>query len=155
MNRFAQSRYKNIGYWVIYWNYHWPAALERVDDSGATTDLANQQEMKSGTQQLPENDMGPLAASDKLMDGSPSENLKDADELLLEDIRDQIRYIEKSVMTKEIYYMTRVVRGLSGVRRRLNCNVLRGLMQGYFPNPSPQKTYFLEFLPEVCSQFHY
>ncbi|VDP18972.1 unnamed protein product [Schistosoma margrebowiei] len=106
--------------------------------------------MKSGTQQLPENDMGPLAASDKLMDGSPSENLKDADELLLEDIRDQIRYIEKSVMTKEIYYMTRVVRGLSGVRRRLNCNVLRGLMQGYFPNPSPQKTYFLEFLPEAC-----
>ncbi|RTG91243.1 26S proteasome regulatory subunit N3, partial [Schistosoma bovis] len=105
--------------------------------------------MKSGTQQLPENDMGPLAASDKLMDGSPSENLKDADELLLEDIRDQIRYIEKSVMTKEIYYMTRVVRGLSGVRRRLNCNVLRGLMQGYFPNPSPQKTYFLEFLPEA------
>ncbi|VDP74499.1 unnamed protein product [Schistosoma curassoni] len=124
-------------------------SLERVDDSGATADLANQQEMKSGTQQLPENDMGPLAASDKLMDGSPSENLKDADELLLEDIRDQIRYIEKSVMTKEIYYMTRVVRGLSGVRRRLNCNVLRGLMQGYFPNPSPQKTYFLEFLPEA------
>ncbi|XP_018645142.1 26S proteasome regulatory subunit S3, putative [Schistosoma mansoni] len=105
--------------------------------------------MKSGTQQLPENDMGPLAASDKLIDGSPSENLKDADELLLEDIRDQIRYIEKSVMTKEIYYMTRVVRGLSGIRRRLNCNVLRGLMQGYFPNPSPQKTYFLEFLPEA------
>ncbi|VDO77704.1 unnamed protein product, partial [Schistosoma mattheei] len=118
--------------------------------NGATADLANQQEMKSGTQQLPENDMGPLAASDKLMDGSLSENLKDADELLLEDIRDQIRYIEKSVMTKEIYYMTRVVRGLSGVRRRLNCNVLRGLMQGYFPNPSPQKTYFLEFLPEAC-----
>ncbi|KAK4470874.1 hypothetical protein MN116_005654 [Schistosoma mekongi] len=105
--------------------------------------------MKSGTQQLPENDMGPVAASDKLIDGLPNETLKDTDELVLEDIRDQIRYIEKSVMTKELYYMTRVVRGLSGIRRRLNCNVLRGLVQGYFPNPSPQKTYFLELLPEA------
>nr|AAW25532.1 SJCHGC06456 protein [Schistosoma japonicum] len=105
--------------------------------------------MKSGTQQLPENDMGPLAASDKLTDGSPNETLKDTDELVLEDIRDQIRYIEKSVMTKELYYMTRVVRGLSSIRRRLNCNVLRGLVQGYFPNPSPQKAYFLELLPEA------
>ncbi|VDQ09768.1 unnamed protein product [Trichobilharzia regenti] len=105
--------------------------------------------MKSNTQQLPENDVGPLTASDKLTNGLPADGLKDVDELVLEDIRDQIRYIEKAVMTKELYYMTRVVRGLSSIRRRLNCNVLRGLVQGYFPNPSPQKTYFLEFLPEV------
>ncbi|CAH8542510.1 unnamed protein product [Heterobilharzia americana] len=105
--------------------------------------------MKSGTQQLPENDMGPVAASDKLADGSSGEGLKDVDELVLEDIRDQIRYIEKAVITKELYFMTRVVRGLSSIRRRLNCNVLRGLVQGYFPNPSPQKTYFLELLPEA------
>lgn len=104
--------------------------------------------MKSEIKLPPESAVGPIGASDKLVNDC-SQNIKDVDQLTLEDIREQIRYIEKAVATKELYYMTRVVRGISAIRRKLTHNVLRGLVQGYYPNPSPQKTYFMEFLPEA------
>ncbi|THD19962.1 26S proteasome non-ATPase regulatory subunit 3 [Fasciola hepatica] len=95
--------------------------------------------------------LGTVTASDKLENGLANEGdvQKDVDQLTLEDIREQIRYIEKAVTTKELIYISRVLRGLVSLRRKLNHNVLRGLVQGYFPNPSPQKTYFMEFLPEA------
>ncbi|KAA3676445.1 26S proteasome regulatory subunit N3 [Paragonimus westermani] len=107
--------------------------------------------MKGGVQGPPELEVGTVNASDKLLNGFTSEGdaHKDVDQLTLEDIREQIRYIEKAVATKEINYITRVVRTITSLRRKLNHNVLRGLVQGYFPNPSPQKTYFMEFLPEA------
>lgn len=74
---------------------------------------------------------------------------KDVDLLTLEDIRDQIRYIEKSVATKELHFMTRVLRGINTLRRKLNGNVLRGLVHTYFAPQSQQWNYFMEFLPEV------
>ncbi|TPP58423.1 26S proteasome non-ATPase regulatory subunit 3 [Fasciola gigantica] len=95
--------------------------------------------------------VGTVTASDKLENGLANEGdvQKDVDQLTLEDIREEIRYIEKAVTTKELIYISRVLRGLVSLRRKLNHNVLRGLVQGYFPNPSPQKTYFMEFLPEA------
>ncbi|VDO09380.1 unnamed protein product [Rodentolepis nana] len=77
------------------------------------------------------------------------EEPKDVDLLTLEDIRDQIRYIEKSVATKELHFMTRVLRGLNTIRRKLNSNVLRGLVHTYFVPQSQQWNYFMEFLPEA------
>lgn len=74
---------------------------------------------------------------------------KDVDLLTLEDIRDQIRYIEKSVVTKELHFMTRVLRGIVPIRRKINSNVLRGLVHTYFAPQSQQWNYFMEFLPEV------
>ena len=74
---------------------------------------------------------------------------KDVDLLTLEDIRDQIRYIEKAVATKELHFMTRVLRGIVLIRRKLNSNVLRGLVHTYFAPQSQQWNYFMEFLPEV------
>lgn len=56
---------------------------------------------------------------------------KDPDLLTLEDIREYIKYIEKSVATKEPRYMLRVARGLNGIRNRINPTVLRRLLQGY------------------------
>ena len=47
------------------------------------------------------------------------------------DIRDYIKYIEKSVATKEPRYMLRVSRGLNSIRNRINPIVLRRLLQGY------------------------
>lgn len=81
-----------------------------------------------------------------VVDGEES---KDVDLLTLEDIRDQIRYIEKSVATKELHFMTRVLRGINTIRRKLNSNVLRGLVHTYFAPQSQQWNYFMEFLPEV------
>ncbi|CAH8545369.1 unnamed protein product [Dicrocoelium dendriticum] len=96
-------------------------------------------------------DVAVAVASDKLTDNlkSGGDSQKDVDQLTLEDIREQVRFIEKAVSTKELNYITRVLRSITSVRRKLNHNVLRGLVQGYFPNPSPQKTYFMEFLPEA------
>ncbi|VDM34708.1 unnamed protein product [Hydatigera taeniaeformis] len=74
---------------------------------------------------------------------------KDVDLLTLEDIRDQIRYIEKAVATKELHFMTRVLRGIVPIRRKLNSNVLRGLVYTYFAPQSQQWNYFMEFLPEA------
>lgn len=79
---------------------------------------------------------------------------KDVDLLTLEDIREQIRYIEKAVSTKELHYVTRVLRSIVTIRRRLNGNVLRGLVQCYFPAQSQQWNYFMEFLPEVGCFFY-
>lgn len=56
---------------------------------------------------------------------------KDPELLTLEDIRDYVKYIEKSVSTKEPRYMARVTRGINSVRGRLNSSVLRRLLQGY------------------------
>ncbi|XP_052252752.1 26S proteasome non-ATPase regulatory subunit 3-like [Dreissena polymorpha] len=61
---------------------------------------------------------------------------KDPELLTLEDIRDYVKYIEKSVTTKEPRFMLRVARGISGVRHRLNSNILRRLLQGYMQSPS-------------------
>ncbi|KAM7540639.1 hypothetical protein Aperf_G00000025206 [Anoplocephala perfoliata] len=74
---------------------------------------------------------------------------KDVDLLTLEDIRDQIRYIEKSVATKELHFITRVLRGIVPIRRKINSNVLRGLVHTYFAPQSQQWNYFMEFLPEA------
>ena len=51
--------------------------------------------------------------------------------LSFSDIRDYIKYIEKSVATKEPRYMLRVSRGLNSIRNRINPIVLRRLLQGY------------------------
>lgn len=106
--------------------------------------------MKGEFKKPSENIAGAAIASDKLTNGFVlDENSKEGDQITLEDIREQIRYIEKAVSSQELYYMARVVRSLSSIRRKLNYNVLRGLVQAYFPNSCPQKTYFMEFLPEV------
>lgn len=73
---------------------------------------------------------------------------KDPDLLTLEDIREQVRYIEKAVSTKEHHYLTRVVRSVVRIRRKLNSNVLLRLIHGYLPRPSPLKDSFLKYLPE-------
>ncbi|XP_052806854.1 26S proteasome non-ATPase regulatory subunit 3-like [Mya arenaria] len=56
---------------------------------------------------------------------------KDPELLTLEDIRDYIKNIEKSVATKEPRFMLRVSRGINSVRHRLNNNILRKLLQAY------------------------
>lgn len=45
--------------------------------------------------------------------------------------------------------MSRVVRALSSSRRKLNHNVLRKLIMGYYPPNNPEKDVLLPFLDEV------
>ncbi|KAL5961844.1 26S proteasome non-ATPase regulatory subunit 3 [Taenia solium] len=88
-------------------------------------------------------------SADKVKVSVEGDAAKDVDLLTLEDIRDQIRYVEKAVATKELHFMTRVLRGIVPIRRKLNSNVLRGLVYTYFAPQSQQWNYFMEFLPEA------
>lgn len=73
---------------------------------------------------------------------------KDPDLLTLEDIREHIRHIEKAVSTKELRYMSRVIRGLVNVRRKLNHVILRKLLQGYMVSMATQRDELVGFLDE-------
>ncbi|CAF3522907.1 unnamed protein product [Rotaria sp. Silwood1] len=69
----------------------------------------------------------------KEVDSTPSSNTtatskdekKDADTLTLDDIKEQVRTIEKAVNSKEPRYILRVLRALASTRKRLNEDVIR------------------------------
>lgn len=56
-----------------------------------------------------------------------SANKKDSDAIVVQEIRDQIRQIEKAVATKESRFILRVLRTLSNTRRKLNNSILRSI----------------------------
>ena len=64
------------------------------------------------------------------------------------DLRDHIRHVEKAVSTKEPRFMSRALRALVSLRRKLNQNVLRKAIMGYFLN-SPNKDSLLDYMEEV------
>ncbi|KAK2180530.1 hypothetical protein NP493_439g02016 [Ridgeia piscesae] len=84
----------------------------------------------------------------KKSDDKTEEPPKDSDLLTLEDIREHVKHIEKSVMTKEPRFMSRALRALVTLRRRLNNNVLRKTIMGYFPSAQVPKDGLLAFLAE-------
>lgn len=81
-------------------------------------------------------------------ENNSEENKKDEDLLSLEDLRDHIRHVEKAISTKEPRFMSRALRALVSMRRKLNQNVLRKAIMGYFLN-SPNKDSLLDYLEEA------
>jgi len=81
---------------------------------------------------------------------SVEEVKKDADLLTLEDIRQHIKHVEKAVSTKEPRFMSRALRAIITLRKKLNSNVLRKAITGYFPAASATqpKNPLLDFLEE-------
>ncbi|KAK2143025.1 hypothetical protein LSH36_886g00041 [Paralvinella palmiformis] len=73
---------------------------------------------------------------------------KDADLLTLEDIREQVRHIEKSVSTKEPRFMSRALRALVTIRRKLNHNVLCKSVNAFISPSSVRKEPLFGFLDE-------
>nr|CAG4647782.1 EOG090X03QW [Moina brachiata] len=68
---------------------------------------------------------------------------KDLDTLATEDIREQLRQIEKSVITKEPRFVFRVLRSLPNTRRRLNPTVLKRIIsQCYGFSPKERDNLF-------------
>jgi len=66
------------------------------------------------------------------------------------DIRQHIKHIEKAVLTKEPRFMSRALRALVTLRKKLNSVVLRKAIFGYFPASSSAKpNSLLDFLEEV------
>lgn len=58
---------------------------------------------------------------------------KDADVLAVQDLREHVRQIDKAVSSKEPRFAMRVLRSLPSTRRKLNGNVLRGIINQVFP----------------------
>uniref|UniRef100_A0A1B6DCY0 Probable 26S proteasome non-ATPase regulatory subunit 3 n=1 Tax=Clastoptera arizonana TaxID=38151 RepID=A0A1B6DCY0_9HEMI len=73
---------------------------------------------------------------------------KDSDITTLQDIKDHTRQIEKAVQTKEPRFILRVLRSLPNTRRKLNPNVLRGLISGFYTHSSTEKDALLAFIEE-------
>lgn len=70
---------------------------------------------------------------------------------LISDIKEYVRQIEKSVSSKEPRYMSRVMRSLVNVRRRLNQTILRKLFQGYLGTQAVQRDELIAFLDQVVN----
>ncbi|RWS27948.1 26S proteasome non-ATPase regulatory subunit 3-like protein [Leptotrombidium deliense] len=72
----------------------------------------------------------------------------DPDSAVLEDIKEHAKSIEKFVVTKEPRFMLRVLRSLVTTRKKLNCRVLRKLINGYYTGGNSPKDTLLAFLEE-------
>lgn len=107
---------------------------------------------------MPEKDSGApstqdveMKDADKTEQPQPEEVKKDVDVLTMEDIRQHLKHIEKAVSTKEPRFMSRALRVLVNLRKRLNSNVLRKLLLVYYPTGSggaATKNPLLDFLEE-------
>lgn len=73
---------------------------------------------------------------------------KDVDSTSVEDIREQLKQIEKSVLTKEPRFVLRVLRSLPNTRRRLNPVVLRRIVNNSFSNAHKERDNLLNLIGE-------
>ena len=71
--------------------------------------------------------------------------------LYISDIKEQIKHIEKAVSTKEPRFMSRAIRAMVSIRRKLNPNVIRKAVQQYFATSTMPNgpAGLLDFLEEV------
>jgi 26S proteasome regulatory subunit N3 len=78
----------------------------------------------------------------------PQEKEKDADTLTVEDVREQLKLIERGVSQKEQRYISRALRSLPSLRKKLNDNVMRRLVSLLLPQASPVRETLLQYLTE-------
>lgn len=74
--------------------------------------------------------------------------VKDVDTLTFEDIRENIKLIERGIQSKETRYIIRVMRSLFSTRKRLNDPVLKRLINYYYitSNVQADKEFLLSFI---------
>lgn len=74
--------------------------------------------------------------------------VKDVDTLTFEDIRENIKLIERGIHSKETRYLIRVMRSLFSTRKRLNDPVLKRLINYYYITAAVQadKEFLLSFI---------
>ncbi|KZC11264.1 PREDICTED: probable 26S proteasome non-ATPase regulatory subunit 3 [Dufourea novaeangliae] len=73
---------------------------------------------------------------------------KDTDLQTIHDIREHARQIEKAVQSKEPRFILRALRTLPNTRRRLNSNVLRGVILSFYSKPCSERDALLSWLEE-------
>ena len=77
-----------------------------------------------------------------------AEPVKDPDLLTYEDVKEQLRYIEKTVSSKEPRFMTRAVRAVAQIRKKTNARILRKLLLNVYASQptNPEKDEYLAYL---------
>jgi 26S proteasome regulatory subunit N3 len=73
---------------------------------------------------------------------------KDKDLLTFEDIREQMKLIERGVHQKETRFISRAVRCLPALRKKTSHAILRRVTVAYYPSTSPVKEQLLAYLDE-------
>ncbi|XP_053985339.1 probable 26S proteasome non-ATPase regulatory subunit 3 [Hylaeus volcanicus] len=73
---------------------------------------------------------------------------KDTELQTIHDIREHARQIEKAVQSKEPRFILRALRTLPNTRRRLNSNVLRGVILSFYPKLCTERDTLLSWLEE-------
>lgn len=74
-----------------------------------------------------------------------AEEKGDINSLTLEDLKQQVHLIEKSVQLKDPRFVARVLRSLTTTRKKLNKDVLAALINGYFTYSSQDKAQLLSY----------
>ncbi|CAF3048649.1 unnamed protein product [Rotaria socialis] len=74
---------------------------------------------------------------------------KDSNTLTLDDIKEQVRTIEKAVNSKEPRFILRVLRALATTRKRLNEDVVRRLVCFYYGSNTSEREILLGFIQPV------
>lgn len=80
----------------------------------------------------------------EMTDVSDSQEKKDA--AVIQEIRDNIRQIEKAVQTKEARFMLRVLRSWSVTRRKLNAVVLWSIINGFYTHSASDRDLLLTYV---------
>lgn len=80
-------------------------------------------------------------------DGGDTEQ-KGSDASTIQDIRENIRQIERGVTTKEVRFITRILRSILTIRKDLNSNVLMSIVNGFFTHSAAEKEFMLSFFEE-------
>lgn len=73
---------------------------------------------------------------------------KGTDAATIQDIRENIRQIERGVMTKESRFVTRILRSILTIRKDLNSNVLMSIINGFYTHSATEKEFMVSFFDE-------
>ena len=85
---------------------------------------------------------------DKQKETDEQQAKKDKDLLAFEEIREQMKLVEKGVAQKEPRFINRAIRNLHSLRRKTNDTVLRAVVMAYYPPGSVERDMLLEYLEE-------
>ncbi|XP_057292701.1 26S proteasome non-ATPase regulatory subunit 3-like isoform X2 [Hydractinia symbiolongicarpus] len=110
----------------------------------------------------------------EMIEEKKEQSQQEIDKISLEDIKDQLKQIEKSVVNKEPRYLSRVLRSLGSTRKKLNETILSNLLSSFSqsgtkaalaefiirqPDTSEEKLStgkksFVQLLPEIDAYIH-
>lgn len=91
-----------------------------------------------------------IDSKEKEKNGETEEVSKEEKEkLILEDLKEHVKCIEKAVSSKESRFVSRVLRSIPSTRQKLNHTIIRKFVSSYLPAASMIKEILFEFLDEA------